>query len=121
MSSRESVREISADIPAARIMADLRPLPDGFSPTSFLTPPRGGFYCPYCSTFRSLHERKIRHHSVKVQATTINTLIGRDVPPAAKGDRASITMFALVESMAASSNTVHSWDHAHDDVFKMAL
>lgn len=65
-STRESIRETFADVPAARITADLQPLPDGSPPSPFLVPARRGFYCPACLTFRSFHEREIRHHSVKV-------------------------------------------------------
>jgi hypothetical protein len=65
-STRDSIREAFADVPAARITADLQPLPDGSPPSSFLVPARRGFYCPACPTFRSFHEREIRHHSVKV-------------------------------------------------------
>jgi hypothetical protein len=64
--TRDSIRETFADVPAAKFTADLQPLPDGSPPSSFLVPARCGFYCPACPTFRSFHEREIRHHSVKV-------------------------------------------------------
>jgi hypothetical protein len=64
--SRDSVRETFASVPAARATANLQSLPDGSPLSSFLIPPRRGFHCPTCSTFRSLHEHEIRHHSVKV-------------------------------------------------------
>lgn len=46
-------------------MEDLQPLPDGSLPLSFLLPPRQGFLCPHCPEFRTLHEREVRHHSIK--------------------------------------------------------
>ena len=65
-STRDSIRETFADVPAAKFTADLQPLPDGSPPSSFLVPARCGFYCPACPTFRSFHEREIRHHSIKM-------------------------------------------------------
>jgi hypothetical protein len=70
-STRDSIRDAFADVPAARITADLQPLPDGSPPSSFLVPARRGFYCPACPTFRSFHEREIRHHSIKVHRHNI--------------------------------------------------
>jgi hypothetical protein len=61
-----SIRETFADVPAAKITADLQPLPYGSPPSSFFVPARCGFYCPACPAFRSFHEREIQHHSVKV-------------------------------------------------------
>jgi hypothetical protein len=70
-STRESICETFADVPAARITADLQPLPNGSPPSSFLVPARRGFYYPSYPTFRSFHEREIRHHSIKVHRHNI--------------------------------------------------
>lgn len=70
-SSRESIRDTFTGIPVARITADLQPLPDGSSPSSFLIPPRRGFYCLSCSSFRSPHEREIRNHTIKIHGYKI--------------------------------------------------
>lgn len=63
---RDAIHEKFEQIPKAKTTADLRPLPDNSPPLSFLIPPREGYRCPYCPTYRSLHETELRRHSSKV-------------------------------------------------------
>jgi hypothetical protein len=63
---RDSIRERFGHVPTARTTADLQPLPDNSPPLSFLIPPREGYRCPYCPTYRSLHETELRRHSSKI-------------------------------------------------------
>jgi hypothetical protein len=53
-STRDSIRVTFTDVPAAKFTADLQPLPDGSPSSSFLVPARCSFYCPACTTFRSV-------------------------------------------------------------------
>lgn len=63
---RDCLRERFEQLPTVETTADLQPLPDGSPPLSFLIPPRKGYCCPYCPTYRTLHETELRRHGSKV-------------------------------------------------------
>jgi hypothetical protein len=63
---RDCLRERFEQLPTVKTTADLQPLPDGSPPLSFLILPREAYCCPYCPTYRTLHETELRRHGSKV-------------------------------------------------------
>ncbi len=51
------------DLPIANTAANLRLLPDGSPPLSFLKPPKAGFFCPICPTFKTVSWYEARRHA----------------------------------------------------------
>jgi hypothetical protein len=46
----------------AKIADDLEPCADGLPPLSFLRPPVPGYFCPHCSSFKTMHWEGLRKH-----------------------------------------------------------
>jgi hypothetical protein len=58
----------------ARTAADILPLPDGSCTLSFLQPPVPGFFCPFCSSFKSVRWDRLATHVSRSHETSIKEI-----------------------------------------------
>jgi hypothetical protein len=59
------------ELPVAQSAEDIVPCPDGTRPLTFLNPPTAGFFCPFCSSFKTVRWKSLGSHLLATHGKSI--------------------------------------------------